>query len=146
LADAAGHELAAPITVGELPDRGRVFCHGFIESVTYAPATKVATFVAIVVDRDAPPPAGRGAGEDAKDRSGGGAAGAVRPGGAQAGTRGQRTSGAQDRLRVVWLGRRRIPGVDAGTELRLEGMVTVREGLPTMFNPRYEILSRQEEQ
>jgi hypothetical protein len=26
----------------------------------------------------------------------------------------------------------------------LEGMVTVREGLPTMFNPRYEILSRQE--
>ena len=125
MADAAGHELAAPITVGELPDRGRVFCHGFIESVTYAPATKVATFVAIVVDRDAPPPAGRGAGE---------------------GTRGQRTSGAQDRLRVVWLGRRRIPGVDAGTELRLEGMVTVREGLPTMFNPRYEILSRQEEQ
>ena len=31
-------------------------------------------------------------------------------------------------------------------ELRLEGMVTVRDGLPTMFNPRYEILSRQEEQ
>ena len=28
----------------------------------------------------------------------------------------------------------------------LQGMVTVRDGLPTMFNPRYEILSRQEEQ
>jgi hypothetical protein len=50
------------------------------------------------------------------------------------------------RLRVIWLGRRRIPGIDAGTELRLEGMVTFRDGLPTMFNPRYEILSRQEEQ
>jgi hypothetical protein len=47
---------------------------------------------------------------------------------------------------VVWLGRRRIPGIDAGTELRLQGMVTVRDGLPTMFNPRYEIVSRQEEQ
>ncbi len=55
-------------------------------------------------------------------------------------------SGPKDRLRVVWLGRRRIPGVDAGTELRLQGMVTVRDGLPTMFNPRYEILSRQEDQ
>ena len=49
-------------------------------------------------------------------------------------------------ISVVWLGRRRIPGVKAGLELRLEGMVTVRDGLPTMFNPRYEILSRQEEQ
>ena len=52
---------------------------------------------------------------------------------------------AADRLRVVWLGRRRIPGVHAGLELKLEGMVTVRDGLPTMFNPRYEILSRLEE-
>jgi len=25
-------------------------------------------------------------------------------------------------------------------------MVTIRDGLPTIFNPRYEILSRQEEQ
>ena len=73
--------------------------------------------------------------------------GAVQPGAAQpAGARRQRPSGPKDRLRVVWLGRRRIPGVDAGTELRLQGMVTVRDGLPTMFNPRYEILSRQEEQ
>ena len=63
-----------------------------------------------------------------------------------AGSRRHRPYGPKDRLRVVWLGRRRIPGVDAGTELRLQGMVTVRDGLPTMFNPRYEILSRQEEQ
>jgi len=45
---------------------------------------------------------------------------------------------------VVWLGRRRVPGVEPGTKLHLEGMVTVREEMPTMFNPRYEILIRQE--
>lgn len=53
---------------------------------------------------------------------------------------------ARGRLRVIWLGRRRVPGIDAGTEVRLQGMLTVREGVPTMFNPRYEILSRQENQ
>ena len=41
--------------------------------------------------------------------------------------------------------RPRFP-IESVLELRLEGMVTVRDGLPTMFNPRYEILSRQEEQ
>ena len=135
-----------------LPDRGRVVCHGFIESVTYAPASQVAAFTAVVVDHDAP----RIKTPGAKTRG----AAAVRlgsrrrrrcPAAAQppqpaAGARRQRPSGPKDRLRVVWLGRRRIPGVDAGTELRLQGMVTVRDGLPTMFNPRYEILSRQEEQ
>ena len=50
------------------------------------------------------------------------------------------------RLRVIWLGRRKVPGIEPGTVLRLEGMVTLRDGMPTMFNPRYEILSRQEHQ
>ncbi|MGR0161023.1 hypothetical protein [Paenarthrobacter nitroguajacolicus] len=49
-----------------------------------------------------------------------------------------------DRLRVIWLGRTRVPGIEAGVELRLNGMVTTVDGLPAMFNPRYEILSRQE--
>lgn len=48
------------------------------------------------------------------------------------------------RLRVVWLGRRRVAGIQAGTELKLEGMLSRSKGLPTIFNPRYEILSRQE--
>jgi hypothetical protein len=52
--------------------------------------------------------------------------------------------GRRARLRVVWLGRRRVPGIEAGTELRLEGMLSLTEGLPTMFNPRYEILPHQE--
>ncbi|HEX9229207.1 MAG TPA: hypothetical protein VF885_21600, partial [Arthrobacter sp.] len=92
-------------------------------------------------------PAGSAAGLPAAAQTGGSQTGAVQTGAVQpAGARRQRPSGPKDRLRVVWLGRRRIPGVDAGTELRLQGMVTVRDGLPTMFNPRYEILSRQEEQ
>ncbi|MBD1592047.1 OB-fold nucleic acid binding domain-containing protein [Arthrobacter sp. S1_S22] len=56
---------------------------------------------------------------------------------AQAGAR-------RGRLRVVWLGRRRVPGIEAGAEIRLDGMLSTNNGLPTMFNPRYEILSRQE--
>lgn len=115
-----------------LPERGRVQCRGFIESVTYAPAGEVAAFTAIITDHDAPAPRARTAPAAAQA--------------APAGDRRRRPAAAADRLRVVWLGRRRIPGVKAGLELRLEGMVTVRDGLPTMFNPRYEILSRLEEQ
>ncbi|MFB9165728.1 hypothetical protein [Arthrobacter psychrochitiniphilus] len=48
------------------------------------------------------------------------------------------------RLRIVWLGRRRVPGISAGVRLRVEGMVSLREGLPTMYNPRYEIIGIQE--
>lgn len=166
MADALRQDPASSVSVRGLPDRGRVVCNGFIESVTYAPASQVAAFTAVVVDHDAPgnktlgaksrgsravpadSAAGRPAtGQTAAAQPAASQSGAVQPGAAQpAGARRQRPSGPKDRLRVVWLGRRRIPGVDAGTELRLQGMVTVRDRLPTMFNPRYEILSRQEEQ
>ena len=39
---------------------------------------------------------------------------------------------------------RRVPGISAGTQLRFEGMVAVRDGLPTIYNPRYEIIGKQE--
>jgi hypothetical protein len=135
-----------------------VVCHGYIESVTYAPASQVAAFTAVVVDHDAPRIKAPGTRATSADSTGaaavalGSASGAAQAPATPpitppaAGARRHRPSGPKDRLRVVWLGRRRIPGVDAGTELRLQGMVTVRDGLPTMFNPRYEILSRQEEQ
>jgi hypothetical protein len=139
LVDAPRKDPATSISVRGLPDRGRVLCHGFIEAVTYAPASHVAAFTAIIVDHDTPPAKHRTAGTTT---AGTGSALPAAP----AAARRQRPAVPKDRLRVVWLGRRRIPGVDAGTELRLEGMVTVRDGLPTMFNPRYEILSRQEEQ
>ena len=100
--------------VSRLPERGRVVCQGHIESVTYMPADQNAAFTAIVSDPD------------------------IRQSGAK------RAPGKGGRLRVVWLGRRRVPGIAAGTEVRLEGMLSQSHGLPTMFNPRYEILSRQE--
>ena len=40
---------------------------------------------------------------------------------------------------VVWLGRRRLPGVSPGRPMLVTGRVTVRKGRPTMFNPRYEL-------
>ena len=52
--------------------------------------------------------------------------------------------GRPPRLRVVWLGRRRVPGIEAGAEIRVEGMLARGKDIPTIFNPRYEILSRQE--
>ena len=43
-------------------------------------------------------------------------------------------------MSVVWLGRRRIPGIEPGRSLTVQGLVTVREGDGvTMFNPRYQL-------
>lgn len=53
-------------------------------------------------------------------------------------------TGPNHQLRLVWIGRRRVPGIVAGTRLRVEGMVSQRDGLPTIFNPRYEIIGTQE--
>ncbi|WP_245953730.1 hypothetical protein [Arthrobacter silvisoli] len=99
-----------PHEISDLPARGRVSCTGFIESVTYPPASERAQFSAIVVEN-------------------------ITHGGVAA---------SPARLRVVWLGRRKVPGLEPGAKLHFEGMVTERDGLPTMFNPRYEILTRQE--
>jgi hypothetical protein len=45
-------------------------------------------------------------------------------------------------LDLVWLGRRRIAGVEPGRRLKVEGLVCLREGRPTMYNPRYELRAR----
>ena len=121
MVDSSGHSGISgqrPLGQGvrDLPARGRAVCTGFIESVTHQPPSEQPFFSAVVVDT-------------------------LRPGD-------QRASGGAkkpyDRLRVIWLGRTRVPGIEAGVELRLNGMVTQVDGLPAMFNPRYEILSRQE--
>jgi hypothetical protein len=125
LADAAPGDGLQPrpdvLSLDELPDKGRVVCQGRIESVTYLPADQAPAFTAIVSDAEP---------------------GRAEPGRRVSGQAGQ--SKAHGRLRVVWLGRRRVPGIEAGARLRLEGMLSRSQGLPTMFNPRYEILSRQE--
>lgn len=46
-------------------------------------------------------------------------------------------------LRLVWHGQRSVPGVTAGTRLRCAGVVSFRDGRPSMFNPRYEIIAKQ---
>lgn len=104
--------------VRDLPARGRAVCAGFIESVTHQPPSEQPFFSAVVVDD-------------------------LRPG-SQAAVPAGGTGKPNHRLRVIWLGRTRVPGIEAGVQLRLNGMVTRLDGLPAMFNPRYEILSRQE--
>ena len=42
-------------------------------------------------------------------------------------------------LNIIWLGRRRIRGVVPGTYLSVHGRVTYQHGIPTIFNPVYEI-------
>jgi len=43
-------------------------------------------------------------------------------------------------LNLVWLGRRSIGGIEPGTFLRVHGRVSYRRGVPTIFNPVYEIV------
>jgi hypothetical protein len=40
---------------------------------------------------------------------------------------------------LVWLGRRRIRGIDPGRSLVARGRLTEREGRMTVFNPSYEL-------
>ena len=42
-------------------------------------------------------------------------------------------------ISVVWLGRRRIAGIEPGRLMRAEGLVSVQDGRKVMFNPRYEL-------
>ena len=41
------------------------------------------------------------------------------------------------RLTLVWLGRRRIRGIEPGRTVQVEGRVTCHTDEPLMFNPRY---------
>lgn len=40
---------------------------------------------------------------------------------------------------LVWLGRRRIVGIDPGKQVTVYGRLGVRDGQPILFNPRYEL-------
>lgn len=41
---------------------------------------------------------------------------------------------------VVWLGRRRIAGIDAGRSIEVAGRVGEHDGTRILYNPRYELL------
>jgi hypothetical protein len=43
-------------------------------------------------------------------------------------------------LTLIFLGRRRIPGITPGRSVAAHGRPIVRDGTRTMINPRYELL------
>ncbi|WP_068395747.1 OB-fold nucleic acid binding domain-containing protein [Kribbia dieselivorans] len=45
-----------------------------------------------------------------------------------------------DTVRLVWLGRRAIRGIEPGVHVRASGLLTRLEGRPTIHNPAYEIM------
>lgn len=45
-----------------------------------------------------------------------------------------------DVMTIVWLGRRRISGIEPGRALVVEGLVSSRNGGKVIFNPRYQLL------
>ncbi len=42
-------------------------------------------------------------------------------------------------ITVVWLGRRRIAGIEPGRQIRVLGRIGVQDSQRVMFNPRYEL-------
>lgn len=47
-------------------------------------------------------------------------------------------------INVIWLGRRKIPGIVAGRTMKVCGRLTGNTGKPTIFNPRYELRPTQQ--
>lgn len=44
-----------------------------------------------------------------------------------------------DGVTLVWMGRRRIPGIEPGRTVRASGRVAVRDGRKVIYNPYYEL-------
>jgi hypothetical protein len=42
-------------------------------------------------------------------------------------------------ITVVWLGRRRIAGIEPGVSLRVQGRISTQDGRTVLYNPRYEL-------
>ena len=40
---------------------------------------------------------------------------------------------------LIWMGRRRIPGIEPGRTMRAKGRLAVRDGRKVIYNPFYEI-------
>ncbi len=45
-------------------------------------------------------------------------------------------------IALIWLGRRKIAGVVPGARMTVSGLVTVLNGRPMMYNPRYELKAK----
>jgi len=42
-------------------------------------------------------------------------------------------------ITLIWLGRRRIAGIEPGRRLQVNGRIGAHDGMRVMFNPRYEL-------
>jgi RecJ-like exonuclease len=40
---------------------------------------------------------------------------------------------------LVWLGRRRIPGIEPGRTIKAQGRIAMRDGRKVLYNPYYEL-------
>lgn len=98
-----------------LPNRGRFAGSGFVERVTILPRRAAPQFSAMVALHPSRPAVGA------------------------------HTARPDSRILLIWTGQRRIPGIDPGINLAFEGMMSVVDGIPTIHNPRYEIVGRPEE-
>lgn len=49
----------------------------------------------------------------------------------------------KDQVRLVWLGREHITGIEPGRVVQVEGRLSVQHGRPTIFNPRYDLAAGQ---
>ncbi|WP_007025467.1 OB-fold nucleic acid binding domain-containing protein [Saccharomonospora iraqiensis] len=45
-----------------------------------------------------------------------------------------------DDVTLVWLGRRRIPGIEPGRTIKVRGRMAERDGHKVLYNPYYELL------
>ncbi|MFF5989056.1 MULTISPECIES: OB-fold nucleic acid binding domain-containing protein [Prauserella] len=45
-----------------------------------------------------------------------------------------------DEVTLVWLGRRRIPGIEPGRTIKVRGRMAERNGQKVLYNPYYELL------
>jgi hypothetical protein len=49
-----------------------------------------------------------------------------------------------DGVTLIWMGRRRIPGIEPGRTMRARGRIAVRDGRKVIYNPFYEICQASE--
>ena len=42
-------------------------------------------------------------------------------------------------MTLVWLGRRRIPGIEPGRTIKAQGRIALRDGQKVLYNPYYEL-------
>ena len=44
-----------------------------------------------------------------------------------------------DDVTLIWVGRRRIPGIEPGRKIKVRGRMAIRNGRKVLYNPYYEL-------